>query len=156
MSIALLVVLLMVVGLVLLSLEILVIPGFGVVGVLGCVSILGACGVAWIELGAGYGLLALAGGVGASGLLFWIFPKSRAGRAIVLAETQRGRAAKADLAELVGGEGKALTPLRPSGSAEIGDRTVDVVSDGVYVEAGARVRVVKVEGARVIVEPRDA
>jgi hypothetical protein len=33
---------------------------------------------------------------------------------------------------------------------------VDVVTDGVYVEADAPVRVVKVQGARVLVEPRDA
>jgi membrane-bound serine protease (ClpP class) len=156
MSIALLVVLLMVVGLVLLALEILVIPGFGVVGVLGCVLILAACGVAWMQLGPGYGILALAGGAGTSGLLFWLFPKTSAGRAMVLVEAQRGRAASAGLVELVGREGRALTPLRPSGSAEIGDRTVDVVTDGVYVEADAPVRVVKVQGARVLVEPRDA
>jgi membrane-bound ClpP family serine protease len=156
MSIVLLVVLLMIVGLVLLAVEILVIPGFGVVGILGCVLILAACAVAWVELGPGYGLLALATGIGASGLLFWVFPKTKTGRAMVLEEVQRGRAASTRLAELTGLEGRALTPLRPAGSAEIGDRTVDVITDGVYVEAGAAVRVVRVEGARVLVEPRDA
>ena len=32
---------------------------------------------------------------------------------------------------------------------------MDVVSDGVYVEPGTRVRVVRVDGARVVVEPLD-
>jgi membrane-bound serine protease (ClpP class) len=32
-------------------------------------------------------------------------------------------------------------------------RTVDVVTDGIFVESGTRVRVARVEGARVVVEP---
>ncbi|MCC6556205.1 MAG: hypothetical protein IT372_24860 [Polyangiaceae bacterium] len=155
MSLTLLVILLMAVGVVLLALEILVIPGFGVVGLLGIAAVLAACVVAWTGLGAAYGLLSLGAGIAAAGLLFWLVPRTRAGKAMVLSETQAGgRAASAGLAELLGREGRALTPLRPAGSVEIGDRTVDVVTDGVYVEAGAEVRVVKVEGARVVVEPR--
>ena len=156
MSLTLLVVLLMVVGVVLLALEILVIPGFGLVGLLGCAAILAACAVAWVGLGAVYGLLALGAGIAAAAVLLWLFPRTSVGRAMVLQTTQRGaRGADARLLELVGREGRALTPLRPSGSVEIGDRTIDVVTDGVYVVPGAPVRVVKVEGARVLVEPRD-
>lgn len=157
MSLTFLVILLMVVGVVLLALEILVIPGIGLVGLLGCAAILAACAVAWTGLGAGYGVLTLGAGLGAGVLLLWLFPRTSVGRAMVLKETQRGSssAGNARLAELVGREGKALTPLRPAGSVEIGDRTVDVVTDGLYVVAGTPVRVVKVEGARVLVEPRD-
>jgi membrane-bound ClpP family serine protease len=144
------------VGVVLLAMEILVIPGFGFVGLLGCASILGAGGVAWVGLGPGYGLLALATGAGTAGLLLWAFPKTRAGRALVLRETQHsGQGPSVRLAPLVGKEGRALTPLRPAGTAEIDDRTVDVVTDGVYVDAGVPVRVAKVEGTRVVVEPLD-
>lgn len=156
MSIALLVVLLMVVGVVLLALEIFVIPGFGIVGLLGCASILAAGVVAWMGLAPGYGLLAAVAGAAAAGVMLWSFPRTRAGRAMVLHETQRsGRGPDARLASLAGMEGRALTPLRPSGTAEIGDRTVDVVTDGVYVDAGVPVRVAKVEGTRVVVEPRE-
>jgi membrane-bound serine protease (ClpP class) len=157
MSIALLVVLLLVVGLALLAIEILVIPGFGAVGLLGIAAILGGCALAWFKLGPVYGVAAILAGIVAAGLMFWRFPRSRVGRAMVLRETQRGaRAGDARLAELVGREGRTLTPLRPAGAAEIGDATIDVVTDGVYVDAGAPVRVVKVEGARVVVEPRGA
>ena len=57
-----------------------------------------------------------------------------------------------DLSTLVNGEGVALTPLRPSGTARIAGRRVDVVTEGDMIESGARVRVIKVEGARVIVK----
>jgi membrane-bound serine protease (ClpP class) len=46
-----------------------------------------------------------------------------------------------------------VTALRPAGVAELGGRRVDVVTDGVFVDAGRVVRVVAVEGARVVVAP---
>lgn len=51
-----------------------------------------------------------------------------------------------------GQEGVALTPLRPSGKAEFDGRVVDVVSDGPMVQAGQPVRVLLVEQMRVVVE----
>jgi membrane-bound serine protease (ClpP class) len=53
----------------------------------------------------------------------------------------------------VGDVGEAKTTLRPSGRAEFDGHPHDVVSDGDFIEAGARVRVVAIEGARVVVEP---
>ncbi|WP_437827234.1 NfeD family protein [Sorangium sp. So ce1153] len=152
---ALLVVLLLVVGLVLLAIEVFVIPGVGLVGLLGGAAVVGAVAVAWATLGAAHGLLALGAGVCAAGLLFWAFAGTRAGQKMVLRETQRsGRGPDARLAALAGKEGRALTPLRPAGTVEIDDRAVDVVTDGLYVEAGTPVRVSSVEGNRVVVEPR--
>lgn len=50
-----------------------------------------------------------------------------------------------------GDEGVATTPLRPSGNALINDTHTDVVSDLGYVDKGDAVRVVRVEGMRVVV-----
>ena len=52
----------------------------------------------------------------------------------------------------VGEEGVARTILRPAGKAEFGAALVDVVTDGEFLERGAKVRVVMVEGDRVVVE----
>ena len=65
---------------------------------------------------------------------------------------QKKRPAKAPN-ELMGQEGVALTDLRPSGTAEFGDKRLDVVTDGKYVQAGQKVRVIKVSGFQTIVEP---
>ena len=54
------------------------------------------------------------------------------------------------LTELGGKEGVTLTALRPAGAAEIEGRRLDVVTDGVFVEAGRPVRVISVEGARIV------
>jgi len=53
--------------------------------------------------------------------------------------------------ELIGLEGRTLTPLRPSGSALFGDERLDVVSEGGFIEKDRKVRVVKVEGVRIVV-----
>ena len=44
-----------------------------------------------------------------------------------------------------------MTVLRPAGKAEIDGRLVDVVSDGPFVNEGARVEVVHVAGNRIVV-----
>lgn len=47
--------------------------------------------------------------------------------------------------------GVALTPLRPSGAAVFSGNRVDVVTEGELIDQGASVRVIEVEGARVVV-----
>lgn len=55
------------------------------------------------------------------------------------------------LLALVGRTGTAATVLRPAGTAEIGGERVDVVTEGEFVEAGAALRVLYVDGRRVVV-----
>jgi len=52
---------------------------------------------------------------------------------------------------LIGKEGVARSGLRPAGLALIDGRRVDVVTEGALIENGARVKVVAVEGNRVVV-----
>jgi len=47
-----------------------------------------------------------------------------------------------------------LTPLRPSGTAEINGSRIDVVTGGEFIAAGESVEVYQVEGGRVVVRPR--
>lgn len=57
----------------------------------------------------------------------------------------------ANVATLKGEVGKAVTPLRPAGISEIAGRRIDTVAEGVMIERGAWVRVVEVQGNRVVV-----
>lgn len=141
-------------GIVLLAVEILVIPGFGLVGILGVCSTVAGGALAWKHLGPLWGLLAIGVSVAAATLLIWAFPRTRLGKKFMLHESDAGYTAPAaDLGLLLGRRGTAMTMLRPSGTAEIDDRRVDVVTDGTFLDAGTPVRVVRVEGARVVVEP---
>ncbi|MBY0122337.1 nodulation protein NfeD [Bacillus sp. S/N-304-OC-R1] len=66
-------------------------------------------------------------------------------------KTEEGYISNKSRLELIGLEGYALTPLRPSGTVLIEDERIDVVSDGGFILKDARVRVVKAEGSRIVV-----
>ncbi len=53
----------------------------------------------------------------------------------------------------VGAQGVARSILRPSGKAEFGGELYDVITEGQFVDPGTPVRVVAVEGARIVVGP---
>ena len=58
-----------------------------------------------------------------------------------------------DYDHLVDQVGMTRTQLTPSGKAAFGDEIVDVISDGQLVPKGEPVRVMSVNGSRVVVEP---
>ncbi len=147
---------LIVVGLALIAVEVTLVPGFNVIGVLG---VLGAgVGVvyAFMAFGLTGGLVALAGTLVGGGGLFWMLWESGAWNRFVLTDTLR-RDADADAVEdtrrahLLGKQGTALTPLRPSGVAEIDGARVEVETEGSFVAAGSEVRVVAMDRRRFIV-----
>ncbi len=59
--------------------------------------------------------------------------------------------ADAGLTALVGRTGRASTVLRPTGAMEIDGQRIDVVTEGEFVEAGTMLRVLYVQGQRVVV-----
>jgi membrane-bound serine protease (ClpP class) len=56
-----------------------------------------------------------------------------------------------DRPELVGQTGVAATALRPSGTATLEGKRVDVVAESGFIERGTPVKVIAVEGLRVVV-----
>lgn len=147
-------------GLVLLCVELFVLPGFGVAGILGLLALI--AGVAWTLLGPapGVGDLALASAavISAATLLgvgMWAVLSSRRGGYTALfggsLDRERGYLSAPPRPELEGMDGVALTDLRPSGTAEVAGERLDVVADGSWVSAGTRVRVVSSEGYRHVV-----
>lgn len=81
-------------------------------------------------------------------------PSSRLWSKVVLHDqstSSRGYVSAVQDDALVGVVGTVLTELRPSGSADLAGRPVDVISEGAFLEKGARVRVISVNGSRVVV-----
>jgi membrane-bound serine protease (ClpP class) len=151
-------------GLVLLAAEFLLIPGFGVAGVLGIAALLSGLSLSLIGGGATWDfilkavgqvvfslLLALVGSL----VLLRFLPRLPFGRRLIL---ETGLAAGAGYAsapdtdkQWLGKDGFAVSPLRPSGIADIAGERLDVVSDGEFIEAGAQVVVARVDGNRIVV-----
>nr|WP_240335320.1 nodulation protein NfeD [Paraliobacillus sediminis] len=65
--------------------------------------------------------------------------------------TEKGYVSTVTKLELIGMEGTTVTPLRPAGTALIGNERLDVVSEGGYIESQQKVKVVTSEGSRIVV-----
>ncbi|WP_430038688.1 NfeD family protein [Peribacillus simplex] len=66
-------------------------------------------------------------------------------------KTEQGYVSNPNRLDLLGVEGKALTDLRPSGTALVKEERVDVVTEGSFISKGSSIIIVKVEGSRVVV-----
>ena len=148
-------VLLFLVGLVLLVVEFIV-PGFGVFGIVGIACVLFSL---FMTLGGGIGALnIMAGGTIAATIAFLILlrylPSSKLWNRLVLKDalkTDIGYTSSDDQSQLVGREGVVLTLLRPAGTVEIAGRVYDVVSEGRFIEPETTIRVLHVNGNRIVV-----
>ena len=81
-------------------------------------------------------------------------PSSKLWKKIILTNTsssEQGFVSSVDYSRYLHKEGIVLTELRPSGSVKIDDDVLDVVSEGSYISKGEKIRVVKIEGMRIIV-----
>ncbi|MGV3773640.1 MAG: NfeD family protein [Verrucomicrobiales bacterium] len=60
------------------------------------------------------------------------------------------------LSRFEGCEGVALSPLRPGGKVKVGEDIVDALTQGDFIDKGAKVRVIGKTGSEVVVEPFSA
>lgn len=147
------------IGILLVFIELLILPGFGAAGVPGCFLILTGIGVAWWKFGfqatLTYTGLTLVGVIPLAIIGLSVMRATPAGKAFILGKTQDKaegfQAPPSELTSLVGKSGKALTPLRPAGAALISGHRVDIVTQGEFVPADTEIEVIFVEGSRVVV-----
>lgn len=147
-------------GVLLLFIEILLLPGFGAAGAPGIVMIVVGIGHVWSTSGLETSLIY----AGVTSVLtipiailgLWVAPRTRLGKSLILnvAESRADgfQAPPQSLVNLVGKSGKSITPLRPAGTALINGQRADVVTLGDFIEAERKVEVILVEGNRVVVQ----
>jgi len=129
-----------------------ILPGI-VAGLAGLACLVSGVALAYSRFGPGTGSFVLLGvflflGIGA---VLWIryFPRTPLARRFMARRTIGN--IDAGKPELLHQTGVAQSPLRPSGVAIIGQRRVDVITEGSMIEPGTAVKVVAVEGMRVVV-----
>jgi membrane-bound serine protease (ClpP class) len=151
-------------GIFLLALEIFVVPGFGITGILGIAATLGGLSLSLVGAGATWEFMLKAVGQVVFSLLAALIvslftlkylPRLPFGRQLILdTELPTGEgfvsAPQSDLT-WQGKTGRAVSPLRPAGIADIENQRVDVVSDGEFIETGAPIIVSRVDGNRIVV-----
>ena len=151
------IVVLIIVGFLLLAAEVFV-PGL-VLGLLGGLCLSGAVVIAFAYYDAVTGSLVFVGvcALTVGGFLGWMaaFPHTAIGRKVMLQKSHRqGIGGKVPPAELLGAQGRSLTPLRPAGTASIGGRKVDVVAESHFIASDEPIVVVREEGMRVVVRKK--
>ncbi|MCC7044537.1 MAG: nodulation protein NfeD [Acidobacteria bacterium] len=156
--------LLVVIGVALLLVEVLIVPGFTVFGIAGIAALVSGLGLALVGAGATAAavvtalgrvavsiLIAMAGSL----VLMRFLPRLPFGRKLVLQtdmEADEGYVSSPDSdRHWLGRTGTAVSPLRPAGIADIEHARVDVVSDGEFIDAGTPIEVTRVDGNRIVV-----
>ena len=154
-------------GVLFVAAEVLLIPGFGLFGVLGMAGIAGGIYMSLLGSLPSAQDFSRAGSVLITTLVLLLvtgwallrhLPKSkRMFQSGIFLGTRTDRAIGYESAEkrsdLIGAEGVAATDLRPSGVGIFRDERVDIVSQSEWIEEGTPVRVVSAEGYRQVVRP---
>jgi membrane-bound serine protease (ClpP class) len=163
-----------IIGVILLAVELFVIPGFGIFGVLGIVCIL-----AGLVLGMlpnqnfnfefvptadlfGALLTVIIAAIASVGIVFWLTPKVNewgAFKSISLATTQKrtdGYTSSSYSDSMVGKSGTVHSRLRPSGRILIDGEVYDAYSRGEFVEQGEKIIVISTEGTSLKVKKHEA
>ena len=152
-------------GVFLFALELFVIPGFGIVGILGLLALLGALVMSTLGAGSHSGFVlwavvrmgfSVALAIVLTALFLKFLPKLPIGRKLILStalDTSDGfSSAPPSDYQWLGRTGHAHSTLRPAGIADFQGHRVDVVSDGEFIDAGAPIRVLHVDGNRIVVQ----
>ncbi|MFC3211750.1 NfeD family protein [Planomicrobium okeanokoites] len=148
-------IILLVIGLGLMILEFFV-PG-GVAGILGIAAVLGSILLAGgdLQTTAIAVLIAMIAATSGMVILVKFFGKRlQLFNRIILSDstdTKSGYVSTANRPELIGQMAVTATELRPSGTIVFGDERIDAVSEGRYIGRGKDVKIIKVEGSRIVV-----
>jgi membrane-bound serine protease (ClpP class) len=152
-------------GVIAVGVEVFLLPGFGIAGILGALLIGAAIVLAMLgnfptskdviqalAVLASSVFITLAVGVA----WFRHLPNSRRFRGLIHQESAlsaEGFVSALPRAELVGRLGEAITDLRPAGVAVVDGERIDVVTEGEYINTGSQIVVMRAEGYRHVVRP---
>ena len=145
---------LILVGLVRIFAEILLIPGVGVAGILGLLSMGGSCFYAFYEFGNTTGAIITAVNVVlVVALAVWIL-RAKTWKRMALETNIDSKAVSSEASVLaVGDRGRTLTRLAPMGSARFGDYVIEVKAVEGMLDPNVDVEVVLIEDNKIYVKP---
>lgn len=146
---------LIIIGFLLVLIEIFLVPGFNIFGVIGAILIVLGFIFAYAKLDVRIANFLMIASLLASAILVRFAIKSKTWHKIILEDTQEKalgfHSSDENLKTLIGKTGFTYTKLRPAGVAIIDDQKVDVVTEGGFIESDRPIEVIQVEGNRVVV-----
>lgn len=148
-----LIVTLIIVGLILIFAEVLIIPGVGVAGILGLLSLGGSCFYAFSQMGNIVGAIVTAVNVAlVVGLTVYVL-RAKTWKRLSLDTNIDSKAVADDSALEIGDKGMTISRLAPMGSARFGTESVEVKSLEGFIDPDVEVEIVLMEEGKIYVRP---
>jgi len=149
-----LVITLIIIGIILLVIELLIIPGFGFTGVLGLLSIIGAVVLAFTQLGTTAGLIVLACTIVALALMTILILRSKTWKKLSLKVNIDAKvdSAPAEKGLVIGMIGTTLSRLAPAGKIRINNIDIEARSYDAIIDSGTQVEIIAIDDNKVTVK----
>lgn len=145
---------LILIGLILIVIEVIFIPGTTLVGLAGFIFLIVGVGLSFKYFGTDRGWLTLGGSAVAAGGILYVAFRTDAWSRFSLRSSLQGKVNDGQHDALaVGMTGQTTSALRPMGNAEIEGRLYEVRTTGEYVENGQPVRIIRISENKIVVEP---
>lgn len=145
---------LIVIGLALIIIEVIFVPGTTIVGLFGLVCLAAGIWISFVQFGTGTGwLVTTISAISAGGLTIYSF-RAGAWKKFALNKTIDSKVNDdKPLPVDIGSQGIARSSLRPMGKAEFDGKEIEVSTFGDFVETHTKIRVIKIDNRKVFVEP---
>lgn len=142
------------IGLMLIIVELVFVPGTTVVGLLGLIFAIVGIVVSYNQFGNEVGFYLLLAMLATTlGALFYSF-RSGAWSKFSLKSSMDSKVNEGIMTTVhIGDEGITVSTLRPIGKAEFNNKTFEVKTAGNYVERGEKVKITQIESHQIVVEP---
>jgi membrane-bound ClpP family serine protease len=142
-----------IIGLLLLFAEILIIPGVGVAGILGVLSLVGSCVYAFLEVSTTAGIITTVSVVVLLVVMTIYVLRAKTWKRISL-NTNIDSKAISDVKVSVGDSGKTITRLAPMGQAVIRGESTEVKALEGMIDSNVEVVVVMIDDNKIYVKPK--
>ena len=149
-----LVVTLIIAGLLLLGAELIIIPGFGVAGILGVASIVASCWLAFTQISTTAGIVVIIVNILLVIATTVLMLRSKTWKRLSLKTNIDSKVdtAPAEKGIEVGSKGIATTRLAPGGRVQIGDNTIEAFTRDTIIEPSTQIEVISIDGHKIYVK----
>lgn len=140
-------------GIVFIFLEVFVIPGTTVFGIVGSIAVILAIIFTYKMLGTNYGHLSIIIGFAVFMVFFFAGRKLMDKNDLSLHHELTGKVNEFEANVKVGDIGKSFTDIKPNGKAFFNDEKMEVFSNGSYIVKDQDIQVIKINQNKIIVKP---
>ena len=150
----LLVITLIIAGILLLGAELIIIPGFGIAGILGIAAMAGSCWVAFTYISTTAGIITITANILLAVASTILVLRSKTWKKLSLNTNINAKVdvTPAQKGVAVGEKGISLSRLAPGGKVQIGNQMLEAFCRASIIEPGKEIEVCSIEGYKIFVK----